>query len=219
MKPRGSVARYRSAASEHLEWCDSVGIRVLGGRWDLEDPITGLLLAAVVDPRSASPLLTALCHLEVQTDLEVEEVWWPSSYVDMIINFRVDGRRHMLALEHKHLNSPSNAPGYRKVGGGAYWQTESFVRELERVREAGGGELLGGPFRADAQAHLVVLDARGRTMDEAFKLTVSDEPHRHELWRVLSYADLARSLRTRYDAVNVDALEPILGQLFASERQ
>lgn len=218
MKPPLSLARYRAAAREHLTWCQEFGIRVLGGRWDLEDPLSGLLLAAVVDSRSAPAVLSALAR-KGWDSVEVTEVWWPSAYVDMIVNFRVADQPHMVVLEHKHLDSPSNAPGYRQVGGGVYWQTESFLQELERVRRDKEAELLGGRFDHTAQAHLVVLDARGRTMDEAFELTASDPPHRHASWDVVSYADLARSLRLNYETDRQPALEPLLGQLFASERQ
>ncbi|WP_205856623.1 hypothetical protein, partial [Phytoactinopolyspora endophytica] len=59
----------------------------------------------------------------------------------------------------------------------------------------------------------------GRTMDEAFELTNADEPHRHEMWNVVSYAELARSLRLNYEADRQPALVPLLGQLFAGERK
>jgi hypothetical protein len=217
MKPRGGLHRYRSEAREHLAWCDKEGIRVLGGRWDLEVPLTGLLLAAAVDSHSAPALLGALCGERWPT-VQVDEVWCPSALVDVIVNFRVDDARHMLVLEHKHLNTRSHAPGYNS-GGGDYWQTESLVRELDRVRSEGSESLLGGPYDQMAQAHLVVLDARGRTMDEAFELKDGEKPHRHELWDVVSYADLARMLRGSFEADRQPALEPLLGQLFASERQ
>lgn len=218
MKPRGGLAQYRAAAREHLEWCDKVGIKVLGGRWDLEDPISGLLLSAVVAPESATALICALCGKNWKS-VDVHDVWWPSAYVDMIVNFQVAGRHHSLVLEHKHLNSPSNAPGYRRVGGGVYWQTESMLRELDRARSQGEETLLGGPFDSTAQAHLVVLDARGRQMDQIFELDASDVPHRHFAWRVVSYEELASSLRSAYRSeAPIVPLKPLLGQLFASER-
>ncbi|WP_205856622.1 hypothetical protein, partial [Phytoactinopolyspora endophytica] len=108
----------------------------------------------MVDARSAPATLGALCN-ETWKSVDVTAVWWPSSYVDMIVNFRAIGTAHMLALEHKHLDSPSNAAGYRRDGGGVYWQTESMLREIERVRREDGNYLLGGPFDETAEAHLV----------------------------------------------------------------
>jgi hypothetical protein len=200
-----------------LAWCDDNQIDILGGRWDLEDPISGLLLTSIAQPDSAQAVLSALCS-EPLPALQVSSVWWPSKLVDIIVNFEVDGNPHSLVLEHKHLNSPSNAPGYR-TGGGAFWQTESMLREIERVREAGDESILGGPFDPNAEVHLVVLDARGRDLFEMFELNENSEPHRHEMWSAVSYAGFARALRTQYETGAIKGLVPLLAQLFASERQ
>jgi hypothetical protein len=216
-RPPGSLARYRVAAQLHLEWCDDQAIEIIGGRWDLEDPISGLLLAAVVQQSSAEAVLSALCSQPFSA-LRVTSVWWPSALVDMIVNFEVAGVSHSLVLEHKHLNSPSNAPGYRSAGG-YYWQTESMLREMDRVLEAGEKSILGGPFDPNAQVHLVVLDARGRVMNEIFELNDRMKPHRHDYWNVVSYGSFAESLRARYATGAGDGLVALLGQLFASERQ
>lgn len=213
--------RYRSAAAEHLAWCDRNGLRVIGGRWDLEDPLTGLLLAALVDAHSAPVVLGVLCRRD-WTDAVVEDVWWPSSYVDLVVNFRVGEERHMLLLEHKHLNSPSNQPGWRrkqKEGRPIYWQTEAALLEIDRVRDEQEPTYLGGPFNPRAFLHAVLLDARGRTLEETFELSEGLPVHRHDQWASISYEEFAKGLRSAYERTALGALTPLLSQLFASARE
>jgi hypothetical protein len=211
-----NVKRFRSDASEHLRWCAERGIPVVGGRWDLEDPLTGLLLSSIIDRTSTAVVLSALCSQSWEA-VSVSSAWWPSEVMDIIVNFEAAESPHSLVLEHKNVNSTSNAPGYRTAGGGKYWQTESLLREIERVREAGEGSLLGGPFDSAAVTHLVVLDALGRTMDEIFELRQEDEPHRHHMWTVKAYSEFASDLRRAYEARPVPGLVPLIGQMFAQE--
>lgn len=221
MKPRGSAELYRAAAAEHLAWCKQKGLSVLGGRWDLESPLSGLLLAALVDVHSAPVVLSGLCR-QNWPEVVVEDVWWPSTYVDIVANFRVDEEPHSLLLEHKQLNSPSNQPGWRnkeKAGQPIYWQTEAALRELERVRGAKESAFLGGPFDPKASVHAVLLDARGRTMEQAFELYDGLPPHHHDRWISVSYSEFAERLRDAYDHGPIGALVPLLSQMFASERQ
>lgn len=180
--------------------------------------MSGLLLASVLSPGAAAPALSALCST-LWAEVRVVSAWWPSTLVDLIVNFEVDGSPHVLVLEHKHVNSNSDAPGYRSVGGALYWQTESMLREIDRVRDEGEAWMLGGPYDPDVEPHLVVLDARGRTMDEAFELGPGKGRHRHDAWSVVAYGDLAARLRDSYDAQPEPALQPLLGQLFASEAE
>lgn len=213
----GSLNRYRDAAVEHLAWCVQHGLPPRGGAWSLEDPISGLLLSSIVSPNSSTTVLNSLCG-EEWPSVEVEEVWWPSSLVDIIVNFRVDDKVHMLALEHKHVNSPSNAPGYKRSGGGKLWQTEFFARQVDRALRDQNHTLLGGPFRLEDrdELHLVVLDARGREMMQ-FGVDAWDEPHEHERWDIISYDLFARRMRRSYEVEKQPGLEPLLMQMFASE--
>lgn len=212
-----SLEIYRSAAREHLRWCEAHGIRILGGQWSTEDPLSGLLLAAVVDPRSAPVVVSALCARD-WSQLDVQDVWWPSQYVDLIANFAVGDAEYMLLVEHKQLQSPSNMPGYKNLQlGERYWQTEATLRKIDEVKAAGGATFLGGPFNASATVYPVVLDARGRSIAEAFPLYPGLPAHRHEEWASVSYCDFAARLRHAYEQTTNKALEPLLGQLFASE--
>jgi hypothetical protein len=214
LRPPGSLQRFRKAAQEHLKWCDENDILMLGGRWDREDPITAILLAACADPTAAGTVISALLD-ETWEEVSVTDLWWPTTPVDILANFTVTGSKHFLVLEHKHVNSPENEPGY-KSGRGGYWQTERMLHKIEDAVIGGRVEILGGPFDPKAQRHLIVLDARGRTMDQIFK----PEPHntQNNDWLVVSYADFASRLRAAYQADPKPGLVPLLSQLFAGWR-
>src|SRR5699024_10772219 len=135
--------RYWDAASDHLAWCRDHGVDVIDGRWDLEDPISGLLLAAVLARSSARSVLNIVCRSSWE-QVRVSAAWWPSSLVDLVVNFVADGVRYMLVLENKHLTTNSNQPGYRKLLSEGrrheiLWQTEKMLGEIDRVRSSGGG--------------------------------------------------------------------------------
>src|SRR5699024_8830918 len=91
--------RYWDAASDHLAWCRDHGVDVIDGRWDLEDPISGLLLAAVLARSSARSVLNIVCRSSWE-QVRVSAAWWPSSLVDLVVNFVADGVRYMLVLEN-----------------------------------------------------------------------------------------------------------------------
>ena len=82
--------------------------------------MTGLLIARPVDTRSADPLIARLCNLHEEADLEVREVLCPRASVDPSANIQSCGAPHLVVLELKHLNSPSNVPACRDVGGDVY---------------------------------------------------------------------------------------------------
>lgn len=217
--PATHGARYRAAAEDHLAWCHDHGIDIIGGRWSLEDPISGLLLAAMLQPDSARILLPMLCG-QSWDNVQVTSAWWPSSLVDLLVGFTAEGRSHLLVLENKHLATRSNQPGYKKLPDHEIrWQTEVVLREIDQIRADGGDMLLGGPFDPEATLHPVLLDAKGRTMAETFPMYGwMSAPHRHELWTAVSYAELAAGLRDRYEHEAVPALEPLLSQLFAPKK-
>lgn len=212
--------RYWDAAPEHLAWCREHGIEGVGGRWDLEAPITGLLLAAMPQSTSATATLNTLCGRS-WSQVKVDSAWWPSGHVDVLVNFHANGEKYLLALENKHLETKSNQPGYEglREKGQEHeirWQTETTLCKIDRVRADGGNELLGGPFDPAATVMPIFLDAAGRTMDEAFPLYEwMVPPHRHEEWQAISYAELAAGLRAHYEHTKDPALVPLLGQLFA----
>lgn len=212
--------RYWEAASYHLAWCREHDVDVIDGRWDPEDPISGLLLAAVLARSSARPVLNTLCRRSWDR-VRVTAAWWPSSLVDLVVNFVADEVRYMLLLENKHLTTNSNQPGYKKLLSEGrrheiLWQTEKTLGEVDRVRARGGERLLGGPFDPEAVVLPVLLDAASRTMDEAFPVYEwMTLPHRHDRWSAVSYAELAEGLRDHYERDLDPLLEPLLAQLFA----
>jgi hypothetical protein len=149
------------------------------------------------------------------TKVSVTDLWWPTTPVDILANFKVSGSKHFLALEHKYVYSKSNEPGYKK-GRGGYWQTECMLREIDAAVKARHKEILYGPFDPKAQRHLIVLDARGRTMDQIFE--PDSRNTRNNYWVVVSYADFASRLRATYQTHPTPGLIPLLSQLFAGWR-
>jgi hypothetical protein len=209
------LQRFRKTAQEHLKWCDDNNIPVLGGCWGYtEDPITALLLAACADSTSAGTVINALLD-KTWAEISVTDLWWPTTPVDILANFKVDDSKHFLALEHKYVYSKSNAPGYRS-GRGKYWQTECMLREIDNAVKVGHQEILYGPFDPKAQRHLIVLDARGRAMDQIFEPDLRNT--RNNYWLVVSYANFASRLRAAYEVHSTPGLVPLLSQLFAGWR-
>ena len=109
--------------------------------------------------------MCALLNKESES-VAVTDLWWPPTPVDIIMNFKVNDSNHFLALEHKYVYSNSNYPGYRSPQGGKYSQIECMLREIDRVTAAGETELYQGLFDMQAERHFIVLDARGREIDE-----------------------------------------------------
>ncbi|WP_193117366.1 hypothetical protein [Brachybacterium tyrofermentans] len=212
--------RHEAPARTHLAWCREHGIDVVDGQWTLENPISGLLLAAVLQRSSAAPLLNILCG-QSWNQIQVTSAWWPSSVVDLMVGFVADGSAHMLILENKHLDSNSNQPGHQKLTrlgrmDEVLWQTEKMLCDIDDARVAGDTRLLGGPFDPAATIHPVLLDASERTMDEAFPMYDWMVPaHRHDHWATVSYSELAEGLRAHYEHDPIPMLEPLLSQIFA----
>ena len=223
MYPRDSLPRFRKSAKEHLEWCERNDIPILGGHWNTENPITGLLLAACANPTTVGPIMCALLNKELDS-IEVTDLWWPTTPIDIAMNFRVGDSSHFLALEHKHVKSVSNDPGYKTTKGsskysqarGKYSQIESVLREIDHATHAGETEVCEVPFDIQAERHLIVLDARGRLIDQIFEPDANNI--RNSTWTVVSYADFASRLRSSFQENRNPGLVPILGQLFAGWR-
>ena len=129
------------------------------------------------------------------------------------MNFKVNDSNHFLALEHKYVYSNSNYPGYRSPQGGKYSQIECMLREIDRVTAAGETELYQGLFDMQAERHFIVLDARGREIDEIFEPDPNNT--RNSDWTAVSYASFASRLRHYFQENHNLGLIPILGQLFA----
>lgn len=212
--------RYWDAAAAHLDWCHERDIDIVSGRWDLEDPISGLLLAAMLQPSSSKVVLNTLCR-QAWNRVRVTAAWWPSKYIDLVVNFTGDGSAHMLVVDNKHLTTNSNQPGWRSLKRKGLeheicWQTEKTLCEIDKARAKGDIRVLGGPFDPTATICPVFLDAAGRTMEEAFPIYEwMVPPHRHDQWSAVSYAELAEGMRTHYERKPTPLLEPLLGQIFA----
>lgn len=179
--------------------------------WPLdENPYTGLLLAALLDPDASSTtvrgLLAGRTSGATPSWTAVTAVQWPSRGADLVARLgECEGEGEWaIVVEHKRFRSPSHAPGYKKDPASA-WQTDQLYSALTgSTPPTWLADVATGRSPA-----LVVLDAYGKSMDQLFPAG-----KHNALWSVTSYAQLGSVLRAAHEE-GVRGLVPLLATLYA----
>ncbi len=178
-----------------------------------ENPYTGLLLSALLDPDASSATVRGLLASTVQNRPTVvpgvASAQWPSRGPDLIVDLEYGYDREVLVVEHKRFNSISHAPGYKRTGNSnAPWQTDVVYERMTKDRL---------PYRRvarhDGPIVFVVLDLYGKPMEELYPGGIHNEH-----WIVTSYAQFGAVLRAEYE-LGARGLVPLLSAIYAIPRR
>lgn len=190
----------------HRQWLASNGLSEPA--WDLpEDPYTGLLLAALLDPFAQQAVLRALAAGDPPrppSRAVVTAVRWPTRGVDLVILQGAEADVIATLVEHKRFRSPSHAPGYKKDPDAA-WQTDQAFEASQAAEPPGW---LDGIEPGHSRRYLV-LDAYGKDIDQLFP----GGTHNSE-WTVTGYGEFGSALREAHKQ-GTPGLGPLLTTLYA----
>ncbi len=190
----------------HREWL--AGNSLSEPEWSLpENPYTGLLLAALLDPAAQGTVLRALAAGDPRTapsQAAVTAVRWPTRGPDLVVRQGTGRDAVATLIEHKRFDSPSHAPGY-KSNPDAAWQTD----QAYDASQAADPPLWLDGIDPGGTQHYIVLDAFGKTIEELYP-GGSHNSH----WTVTSYAQFGDTLRRAYAQGNL-GLAPLIRALYA----
>lgn len=192
----------------HRVWLKTNKIEELA--WPLsENPYTGLILAAVLNPDTRSTVCQGLMAGGSETASafrtnSLTAAQWPTKGVDLVVRFGHGLESQFLLVEHKRFRSDSHRPGYR-TDPHAPWQTDVVYAA------ATGNDAASwlGDDPASRVKGFIVLDAYGKSMDQLFP-----GGQFNDKWLVTSYPQFGRVLRAAYEQ-GVRGLVPLLAALYA----
>lgn len=174
-----------------------------------EDPYTGLLLAALLDPDARSSVLRGIlagapASASAFSSSPLTAAQWPTRGVDLVARFGHGAASELLLVEHKRFRSHSHAPGYRRDPD-APWQTDQVYSA------AMGSEPPAwlGEASANQVKNFIVLDAHGKSMEQLFP-----GGQFNDRWTVTSYLQFGAALRAEHSR-GVRGLVPLLAALYA----
>jgi hypothetical protein len=210
MIPQPSDAQKRALVADraaHRRWLAKHGIDETP-RPVTENPYTGLLLAALLDPDARAAVVRGLLAGDPRAGSgratrDVSAAQWPTGGVDLVVDLSGDPAATLL-VEHKRFKSHSHRPGYRRDPQAA-WQTDKIYRELQGLDSPRW--LVASP--STDEWHLIVLDAYGKSMEQMFP-----NADFNDRWIVTSYAAFGAVLRAEHTD-STRGLVPLLAALYA----
>ncbi len=211
MIPRPTKVQKQSLLDDrlrHRAWLEINKIEEAA--WHLsEDPYTGLLLAALLDPDARSSVLRGILagggmSASALSSSPLTAVQWPTRGIDLVARFGHGAGAELLFVEHKRVGSPSHCPGY-KTNPQAPWQTDQLYSAV--VGSEPPAWLDGAS--ADQAKTFVVLDGYGMSMEQLFPGAESNDR-----WAVTSYRQFGAVLRAEHSR-GVRGLVPLLAALYA----